>query len=239
MNSISSEIGPSPNNSAKKRKNPEIYEVLVLWSLIFLRIWIPYFHWIVPLGVGYFLLVLIFLIFTQYRRGQSSGAGFSLSFLLKEGGLNWDFFLPCCFRLFPSALGIFLLILLVHNQYHTSSFCPSFFMKWGMYFFWAFVQQYLLQGYILARLRGMISHRFLLIITIAFFFSSVHIPNPVLTLVTFVGGALLADAFEKYPNLFAVALAHSGIAVALQCYLGDEVLRGMYVGYFYIFPPQE
>ncbi|MHA2611031.1 MAG: CPBP family glutamic-type intramembrane protease [bacterium JZ-2024 1] len=239
MNSCSSFACLSSDNSEKRRKNREIYELLALWALVLLRVWIPYFHWYVILGAGYYFFVLIFLIFTQYRRMQVAGSGFSFSRLRKEGGLNWVNFIPCFLRLFPSSLVAFLLIFLVHNLYQTSYVCPSFFIKWGAYFFWAVAQQYLLQGYILARLRTVVSHRFFLLILTAFFFSSVHIPNPVLTLVTFVGGALLSDAFEKYPNLFAVGLVHSGIAAALQCYLGEGMLRGMHVGYFYIFPPQE
>jgi membrane protease YdiL (CAAX protease family) len=98
---------------------------------------------------------------------------------------------------------------------------------------WGLMQQYPLQGFINRRAqmvwgRGARSTAF-----VASVFALLHLPNPWLMLATFCGGLLWAWAYQRAPNLFALALSHSLMTVVLVTTVPYSSLGGMRVGYGY------
>ncbi len=229
-------------DSAEIINNPQKFrdfsEALGLWLLILLRIWIPYFHYNRIFGGIFLLFALFYIIATQYLRAKSSISIPALFRLKQEAGFQMQQFFPCILRIFPSFLVVLLIIILLDFSSENPQVCTNDYQKLLGYFPWALLQQYLLQGYMFARLKESMPSSAFAILASAFLFGSVHIPNPALTVITFVGGAILSEAFQRFPNLFAVSLAHALIAIALQCLLPTNLLPNMYVGYFYLHPPQ-
>jgi membrane protease YdiL (CAAX protease family) len=64
-------------------------------------------------------------------------------------------------------------------------------------------------------------------------FAAFHLPNPLLTVLTLVGGLLFAALFTRLPNVFAAAVAHVLVSGLISRTLPEEITRGMKVGPYY------
>jgi membrane protease YdiL (CAAX protease family) len=84
---------------------------------------------------------------------------------------------------------------------------------------WCTIQQYLLQSYFNHRLLSITPNRHFSSLLAALMFGAAHLPNPVLTVVTTLGGILLAEVFARHRNIWPLALAHAtgGFLVAALC----------------------
>jgi len=100
-------------------------------------------------------------------------------------------------------------------------------------FLWGLVQQYPLQGFINRRAQSLWGRGARSTVFTASAFALLHLPNPWLTLATFCGGLLWAWAYQRAPNLIALALSHSLMTVILVTTVPYSSLGGMRVGYGY------
>ena len=100
-------------------------------------------------------------------------------------------------------------------------------------FLWGLVQQYPLQGFINRRAQMFWGRGARSTVFVASVFALLHLPNPWLMLATFCGGLLWAWAYQRTPNLFALALSHAAMTWVLVSALPDSVLRGLRVGFKY------
>lgn len=98
---------------------------------------------------------------------------------------------------------------------------------------WALLQQYALQGFVHRRLQDAYGRGRKSILGTALIFSLLHLPNPVLTIGTFIGGAVWAWAFSQQPNLFALALSHTLVSALVANALPRSLLQNMKVGWGY------
>jgi membrane protease YdiL (CAAX protease family) len=98
---------------------------------------------------------------------------------------------------------------------------------------WGLMQQYPLQGFINRRAQMLWGRGPRSILFVAAVFALLHLPNPWLTLATFCGGLLWAWAYQRAPNLWALALSHSLMTVVLVTTVPYSSLGGMRVGYGY------
>jgi len=213
----------------------EIREIFILWILTMVRVWIPLFYYNPLAGAVWVITAFLSLFYLQYARWKflkSSGAS-----LAQEAGIRWDTFFPCLRFLLPFLLLFLSLIAVLHFRGEPPEPCKNLPLRYLLYFLWALFQQYLLQGCILVRLHSLGKSRMWTAFLTGLLFASVHLPNPALTLTTFIGGWILSCAFLTYPNLFSVAIAHSLIASSMKCFLPRTILPNMYVGIFYLYPP--
>jgi membrane protease YdiL (CAAX protease family) len=65
-------------------------------------------------------------------------------------------------------------------------------------------------------------------------FGSVHIPSPVLTVASFVGGLFFFEMFRRYRNIFPLGLVHALLGLAMAASFSDAVLHHMRVGIGYV-----
>lgn len=100
-------------------------------------------------------------------------------------------------------------------------------------FVWGLVQQYPLQGFINRRAQTLWWRVTMSVVFVASVFALLHLPNPWLMLATFCGGLLWAWAYQRAPNLFALAFSHSLMTVVLVTTVPYSSLGGMRVGYGY------
>jgi len=93
--------------------------------------------------------------------------------------------------------------------------------EWNLWFsflgypIWAFVQEYALLGFVANRLEEAISSRAWIPWLNGLLFASAHLPNPVLTIATFISGTLFTALFFKRRHLVPAAVFHALFGVAI------------------------
>jgi hypothetical protein len=100
-------------------------------------------------------------------------------------------------------------------------------------FGWGLVQQYVLQGFINRRAQIIWGPGWLSVLLVAAVFGGLHLPNPSLAAVTFVGGVVWAAVYQKAPNMFALALSHSVMTWLLVSTLPASALNHLRIGFKY------
>ncbi len=105
------------------------------------------------------------------------------------------------------------------------------------YIVWAILQQYLQQSYFFVRFEKIISRGVLASFVTAAMFGVVHLPNPVLAPVTFVGGWILSEIFRRYRCVVPLGIAHGLVGLAIAVTVPDYLLHHMRVGLSYLTYP--
>jgi membrane protease YdiL (CAAX protease family) len=169
------------------------------------------------------LLAVGFMVFSHREHGENlRDAGFRTDNLLAAGRL----------LLLPSLAVVLLILALGWFSSPTLSLAP-----WRSRFLllplWALFQQYVLNGFINRRAQLALGKGFKSVVLVAAIFSLLHFPNPLLAILTFVGGLVWAAVYQRQPNLFALALSHAVSSIALALTLSPKYLDGLRVGFKY------
>jgi membrane protease YdiL (CAAX protease family) len=102
------------------------------------------------------------------------------------------------------------------------------------YLLWAIIQQIIQQTFFLPRFEQL-THRGLYASLIAAgLFAVAHIPNPVLTPVTFLGGLILSELYRRYRTVLPLGIAHGLVGIAIACSFPDHIQHHMRVGISYL-----
>jgi membrane protease YdiL (CAAX protease family) len=220
------------NQKPRPSLNPAV-EILIVVFCVLVAEWL-----ILPIfGKNYFAVAavvpvsaaFVFMFFSHRARRES----------LRDLGWRADNFLKSLMLLAPPMLAATVFLILV------GWWCESLRMfeirlSWSLFgiflgmFVWGLIQQYPLQGFInrRAQLIWGSENRLVTLLT-ASIFALLHLPNLWLTAATFCGGLLWSWAYQKTPNLFALALSHSLMTVVLVTTFPYSSLYGMRVGYGY------
>jgi membrane protease YdiL (CAAX protease family) len=109
-----------------------------------------------------------------------------------------------------------------------------FIATYAAYAIWAFVQQFLLQCFFLARLRRILPNATFAAFVAAFIFAAAHLPNPILTPITLLWGFAACLLFLRYCNLYPLALAHAILGIAIAITIPGPAIHNMRVGLGYL-----
>jgi hypothetical protein len=120
------------------------------------------------------------------------------------------------------------------QTYHAPRGLARWVLTFGGYVVWSFVQQFLLQGYFLFRFLKLIPRREYAALAAAGLFAAAHLPNPVLTPLTLVWGAVACFVFLQYRNIYPLMLAHAMLGVMISICVPGPVVRNMRVGLGYL-----
>lgn len=106
------------------------------------------------------------------------------------------------------------------------------------YMLWSLVQQYIQQSFFFVRIERLTCNGRRAALITALLFGLAHLPNPVLTPVTLVGGWILSELFRRYRSLYPLALAHGLIGLAIAVSVPDHIHHHMRVGLGYLRYPR-
>lgn len=104
----------------------------------------------------------------------------------------------------------------------------------GLYAIWAMVQQLMLQYFFLARAARLLSSTTKAAFLTAALFAVAHLPNPVLTVITFVLGLAACFFFLHYRNLWPLAVAHAILGISIAITIPNSLDHNMRVGIGYL-----
>ena len=169
------------------------------------------------------LLALGLMYFSHRERGET----------FSEIGFRTDNFLAACrLLLLPTAIVMALIVAVGWLASHSISLAP-----WRNRFLllplWAVFQQYVLNGFINRRAQLAFGKGAKSVVLVAFVFSLFHLPNPLLAILTFVGGLIWAAVYQRRPNLFALALSHALSSLTLALAISPKLLESLRVGFKY------
>lgn len=107
-------------------------------------------------------------------------------------------------------------------------------LEWALWLpLWGLMQQYVLQGFVNRRAQILYGRGWQSVLLVAFVFALLHLPNPWLTIATFAGGLIWAYAYQRAPNLIALALSHGLMSMLLACSLPASTINSLRVGIKY------
>lgn len=121
----------------------------------------------------------------------------------------------------------------LHTLHHPDS-AVNWVKAFGGYAVWAVMQQFLLQGYFLLRLRRLMPSATYAAITAASIFALAHLPNPILAPVTLLWGLTACFVFLKFRNIWPLAVAHAIFGICISVTIPGPLLHNMRVGLGYL-----
>jgi membrane protease YdiL (CAAX protease family) len=171
------------------------------------------------------MLIVTFGIISHFRHGETA----------KDLGFRTDNFMPAMRILAIPMLCVFLLAIVIGWSAGTLVLLPTRLfarlLRLSVWLpIWGFLQQYSLQAIINRRAQVLWGKGVCSVLIVAAFFAVLHLPNPWLTLATFTGGVVWAYTYQRAPNLFALALSHWLMTLAMMFTLLGSAAHGMKVG---------
>jgi membrane protease YdiL (CAAX protease family) len=213
-------IGKAPAPTRSKRRL--LIELAISYGLILLVIWTPrpwqkHLWWVAAAAV----LIIAALSFSGFKP-----MGLRTANLLQS---IW---------IVATAFALAAVAILIAIHLDTLRLPPggmrAFIKTYWAYALWACVQQLLLQGFFLPRFLGISRSPGYAALLAAALFALAHLPNPILTPVTFIWGLAACLLFLRYKNLFPLALAHAIFGITIAITIPGPVDHNMRVGYGYL-----
>ena len=109
---------------------------------------------------------------------------------------------------------------------------PSLHLTW-QYVIWALVQEFMLQSFFFTRCEELFGSS-AAVWTTATLFAAAHLPSPILTTLTLVGGLFFCEMFRRYRSIYPIGVVHAILGLTLALTMPDSLLHHMRVGIGYL-----
>ena len=109
---------------------------------------------------------------------------------------------------------------------------PRLHMMW-QYFVWAMIQQFILQSFFFTRCEELFGSSAAVWVT-ATLFAAAHLPSPILTTFTLVGGLFFCEMFRRYRSIYPIGIVHAVLGLTVALTMPDSLLHHMRVGIGYL-----
>jgi membrane protease YdiL (CAAX protease family) len=128
-----------------------------------------------------------------------------------------------------------LLMLLVHwagGNIPANPTWPSLNSSW-QYLVWALMQEFILQSFFFTRCEDLFGSSAAVWIA-ATLFSVAHLPSPLLTTFTLIGGLLFCEMFRRFRSVYPIGVVHALMGLTIAFTMPDSLLHHMRVGIGYL-----
>ena len=166
-------------------------------------------------------LALALMMISHRERGETA----------REVGFRLDNFLIATRSLLLPTVGAVLVIVAVAFVLNKGLISAPWRNRFLFLPVWALAQQYALNGFINRRTQLVMGKGWQSVVVVALIFGLLHLPNPLLSVLTFAGGLIWAFVYQRHPNLFALALSHSIISITLALAVSSKWLDSLRVGF--------
>ena len=207
--------------SADRNRGP-LLGIAAGYALIVVTIWSarPAQRWLFWGDVVFFLCAA--LTAASGRRPKLSRPGVAAAIMLTGAALA----------------GLVLLVAAGAGTLHPLFGTPDAFLHAGMYLTWAVVQQWIQQSFFFVRMERIVHRGVLASFAVAAMFALAHLPNPVLTPLTFIGGWIFSELFRRYRSVLPLGIAQGLIGLAVALAVPDAINHHMRVGLGYLQYPR-
>lgn len=109
---------------------------------------------------------------------------------------------------------------------------PSLHLAW-QYVVWALLQEFMLQSFFFTRCEELFGSS-AAVWTTATLFAAAHLPSPILTTFTLLGGLFFCEMFRRYRSIYPIGIVHALLGMTIAVTMPDSLLHHMRVGIGYL-----